>query len=92
MFVASDGDVRVSDAYVAAKAAEIVPYASNTTNVTLTSPVWSGRFATLTIRGNRALEGTAEAKNGTGASVAEWAIVAGDAGNVARRSLGAWTG
>lgn len=47
---------------------------SNTTNVTLETPVWSGKFATLTIRGTRAGAG----RGMKGASVAEWAIVARD--------------
>lgn len=86
--VASDNNVKVSNKYVPARAADIVPYSSNTTNVTLHSAVWSGRYATLTISGNRALEGTADAKNGTGATVAEFAVVAAD--GVAKRSVNAW--
>ncbi|KAK5169795.1 alpha,alpha-trehalase ath1 [Saxophila tyrrhenica] len=88
--VASDDDVEISDAYVAARAADIVPYASNTTNVTLETPVWSGRFATLTIKGNRALEGTGEERNGTGASVAEFAIVGEGGEDLVGRSTGVW--
>jgi hypothetical protein len=84
--VTSDADVVVSDAYDAAKASDIVPYSGNTTNVTLERAVWSGRFATLRIWGNRATEGTADEFNGTGATVAEWAVVAAGSGeNVARR-------
>lgn len=48
----------------------------NTTNVTLFEPVWSGRYATLSIKGNRNLKGTIDERNGTGASVAEFSIVA----------------
>ena len=84
--VDSNNDVQVSNPYVAAKAADIVPYTSNTTNVTLDSPVYSGRFATLTITGNRALSG----KKGVGASVAEFAIVASTGDDLARRSSEAW--
>ncbi|KAK3724203.1 alpha,alpha-trehalase ath1 [Vermiconidia calcicola] len=88
--VASDDSVQVSTPYVVADAAKIVPYASNTTNVTLDNPIYSGRYATLTIMGNRALEGTADERNGTGASVAEFAVVAGDGSDIAaRRSAGA---
>ena len=84
--VTSDTSVAVSDDYDASKASDIVPYSGNTTNVTLERPVWSGRYATLTILGNRATEGTADEFNGTGATVAEWAIVAAGSGdNVARR-------
>lgn len=86
MNVTSDTDVVVSDAYDAAKASDIVPYSGNTTNVTLERAVWSGRFATLRIWGNRATEGTKDEFNGTGATVAEWAVVAAGSGeNVARR-------
>ena len=85
--VSSNTNVQVSSPYVAKKAAEIVPYASNTTNVTLNKPVWSGKYATLTISGNRATEGTPDAKNGTGASVAEFAIIAGDGSSLTARDV-----
>ncbi|KAM0714374.1 hypothetical protein Q7P37_010161 [Cladosporium fusiforme] len=90
--VTSASDVQVSDVYVPGDVARIVPYSGNTTNVTLQTPVWSGRFATLTIRGNRATEGTENEFNGTGASVAEWALVAEGSGeDVVRRSVGVWS-
>ena len=88
--VASDNDVQVSNKYVPAKADNIVAYMSNTTNVTLSSPVYSGRYATLTIMGNRALEGTADEKNGTGATVAEFAVVASGGDDLTKRNMGAW--
>ncbi|KAJ5961169.1 uncharacterized protein N7479_008319 [Penicillium vulpinum] len=48
----------------------------NTTNVTLSSPVRAARYASLLIVGNQALDSVdVEAKNGTGATVAEWAIL-----------------
>lgn len=48
----------------------------NTTNVTLSSPVPAARYASLLIVGNQALDSVdLEAKNGTGATVAEWAIL-----------------
>lgn len=48
----------------------------NTTNVTLSSPVPAARFASLLIVGNQALdEVDVKAGNGTGATVAEWAII-----------------
>ncbi|KAJ5343596.1 Glycoside hydrolase-type carbohydrate-binding [Penicillium brevicompactum] len=48
----------------------------NTTNVTLSSPVPAARYASLLIVGNQALgSADVEAKNGTGATVAEWAII-----------------
>lgn len=83
--VTRDEDVRVSDVYVPAEVDRIVPYAGNTTNVTLERPVWSGRFATLTIWGNRATEGTGDEFNGTGASVAEWAVVEDRGVDIVRR-------
>lgn len=83
--VTSSDNVTVSNAYDAATAAQIVPYQSNTTNVTLSSPVYSGRYATLTISGNHANDGTSNEQNGTGATVAEWALVAADSSNVMKR-------
>ncbi|KAI2707418.1 CAZyme family GH65 [Penicillium roqueforti] len=48
----------------------------NTTNVTLSSPIPAARYASLLIVGNQALDSVdVEAKNGTGATVAEWAIL-----------------
>jgi hypothetical protein len=48
----------------------------NTTNVTLSHPVPAARYASLLIVGNQALdEADLKAKNGTGATVAEWAII-----------------
>ncbi|OQO10757.1 hypothetical protein B0A48_04057 [Cryoendolithus antarcticus] len=83
--VTSSTNVSISNAYDAATADAIVAYSSNTTNATLSTPVWSGRYATLSISGNQATVGTANEKNGTGATVAEWAIVSSEGGNVARR-------
>lgn len=58
----------------------------NTTNVTLSSPVIAARYATLLIVGNQALDAVdVQAKNGTGATVAEWAIIA-PVRNTTRRS------
>ncbi|KHN93954.1 acid trehalase [Metarhizium album ARSEF 1941] len=52
----------------------------NTTNVTLSEPVPAARYATLLITGNQALGRVdIDAKNGTGATVAEWAVIV-DAG------------
>jgi hypothetical protein len=52
----------------------IVPLSTNTTNVTLGNGkgVWSGKFAQLTIVGN---QGLANVTNGTGATVAEFAML-----------------
>jgi hypothetical protein len=51
----------------------------NTTNVTLSSPVRAARYASLLIVGNQALDPIdVKFKNGTGATVAEWAILGQD--------------
>ncbi|KAJ5296470.1 uncharacterized protein N7443_007363 [Penicillium atrosanguineum] len=49
---------------------------SNTTNITLSSPVFAAQYASLLILGNQGL-GAADlaANNGTGATVAEWGII-----------------
>lgn len=70
--VTSSADIAISNPYDAATAAAVVPYASNTTNVTLAVPVWSGLYATLEIEGSQAEEGN----SGAGATVAEWSLVA----------------
>ena len=87
--VASDNSVVVSNPYIAKKADDIVPYSSNTTNVTLSKPVYSGKYATLTISGNQGLP--KGEKKGVGASVAEFAIVGADGSDdLTRRNTGAW--
>ncbi|GAM42190.1 acid trehalase [Talaromyces pinophilus] len=49
---------------------------SNTTNYTFPAPVAKPRYATLFVQGNQALDETdTKAGNGTGATVAEWAIL-----------------
>jgi len=89
--VTSSSDVDISAEYDAATAFQIVPYTSNSTNITLESPVYSGRYATLSILGNHANDGTPNEKNGTGATVAEFVLVAASGENVAKRSVRAWT-
>lgn len=84
--VTSSTNVTISNPYVPSMADDITAYMSNTTNVTLSSPVYSGKYATLEIKGNLALTGTADAKNGTGASVAEFAIVSSNGTSVIKRS------
>ena len=74
--------IAISDPYGASTVALITPYMSNTTNITLPCPVWSGKYATLAIQGN--LGNSAE--NATGASVAEWVIMASSGGQMAARS------
>lgn len=85
-------NVTISNAYDAATEAQITPYMSNTTNVTLSSPVYSGKYAMLTIMGNHANDGTPDVNNGTGATVAEFEIIAANGANVMRRHMKAWTG
>ncbi|KAL8929031.1 MAG: hypothetical protein Q9208_001474 [Pyrenodesmia sp. 3 TL-2023] len=63
--------VNVSMPYDANSTYLITPYMSNMTNITLTSPVYSGQYATLQIQGNQ----VDSFNNGTGGSVAEWAIL-----------------
>ena len=65
-------NITISAPYDAATADVIAPYTSNTTVFELGDGVWSGRYATLTVEGNMG----DRAANATGASVAEWAIVA----------------
>ena len=65
-------NISISIPYNESEISMITPYMSNTTNVTLNPPMWSGRYATLTIQGNQASNMT----NSTGATVAEWAIIA----------------
>ena len=69
--VTRQDQVEISTPYDEAGAADVKPYASNTTNVTLETSVYTGLFATLKVQGNQA----DAAPNATGATVAEWAIV-----------------
>lgn len=88
--VTSSNAVAISSPYDAATASDIVAYMSNMTNVTLSEPVYSGMYATLVIEGNQANDGTPNALNGSGASVAEWAIIASDGSNVQPYKRMAW--
>jgi hypothetical protein len=72
--VTSSSNITITNPYVAADTYKIVPYASNTTDVTLDPPVWSGQYARLTILGSQTEEYT-KYSNGSGATVAEWAII-----------------
>ena len=67
----SQQNVTVSMPYDVKKLAEITPYMNNSTNITLNPPIWSGKYATLQIVGTQETNLT----NGTGATVAEWAII-----------------
>jgi hypothetical protein len=70
-------NVTISNPYSAAQDDAVIALpASNTTNYTFASPVPVPRYATLFIQGNQALDEADEAYgNGTGATVAEWAIL-----------------
>lgn len=70
--VTSTDSVAISNKYDPASASSIVPYTSNTTNVTLNGPVYAGRYALLTIWGNQA-----GGDDGLGATVAEFAVIVG---------------
>ena len=76
--VASSNNIAISEPYNATNQAAIVPYSSNTTNVSLSKPVWSGNWARLIIEGNQ----NNPATDATGATVAEWAIIGQDAQKV----------
>lgn len=69
--VIQDAKVNISIPYDANNTALITPYVSNTTNITLDTPVYSGNYATLKVQGNQ----VDTYNNGTGATVAEWAIL-----------------
>ncbi|KAL8741684.1 MAG: hypothetical protein Q9190_005734 [Brigantiaea leucoxantha] len=71
-------NVEISDPYDANATALITRYTSNTTNITLDSPIYSGRFATLQILGNQ----VDPYNNGTGATVAEWGIIGEGGGDL----------
>ena len=69
--ITNEPNVTISNPYNVTLASLITEYMSNTTEVTLKKPVYSGRYATLRVWGNQ-VDGL---NNGTGASVAEWAIL-----------------
>ncbi|KAK4972550.1 alpha,alpha-trehalase ath1 [Elasticomyces elasticus] len=85
--VAGSSAVAASAPFDAAALAQIVPYTSNATNVSLAggAEVYSARWATLVVRGNLLNVGTPDERNGSGATVAEWAIVAAEGGNLMQR-------
>ncbi|KAJ5537753.1 hypothetical protein N7494_007232 [Penicillium frequentans] len=66
----------------------------NTTNVTLSSPIPAAQYASLLIKGNQGLDAVdVQYNNGTGATVAEWAILGpnnqtSSASTNAKRKLG----
>ncbi|KAJ6023904.1 hypothetical protein N7540_004701 [Penicillium herquei] len=69
-------NISISNPYDAKVANEVVAPTSNTTNVTLSNPVFAAKYASLFIIGNQDLDAVDVLyKNGTGATVAEWAIL-----------------
>lgn len=76
--VTTMNDIAISDPYDATTTnldAVAMP-TSNTTNVTLSSPVVAAQYASLLILGNQGLDAAdLAANNGTGATVAEWGII-----------------
>lgn len=72
LHVASQTNVLVAAPYNASQAVLLKPYSSNTTTVTLPKPVFAAQHATLTVVGNQGLD---DPLNGTGPTVAEWAII-----------------
>ncbi|SPJ78689.1 probable ATH1 - Acid trehalase, vacuolar [Fusarium torulosum] len=70
-------DVKQSNPYLKTTDLNVIAMPTeNTTNITLPNPVPLSRYASLLIIGNQALDDVdVRAKNGTGATVAEWAIL-----------------
>lgn len=66
-----DSNVTISEPYNATRVNEITAYMSNKTDVAVGEGVYSGQYATLRVWGNQ-VDGL---NNGTGATVAEWAIL-----------------
>lgn len=77
IYAINDQRISISNPYEPEYAARLESYTSNTTNITLPSLVWGGRYATLVILGNQA-GNTSDTSATNGASVAEWAIIAAD--------------
>ena len=72
-------NIKISQPFNKSTVAEVLPYESNTTTVVLESTTGGGvahtaKYATLTIIGSQL---TRNVTNGTGATVAEWAIISG---------------
>ena len=82
---ASSTNVTISSPYNATLAGLITAYMSNTTNVTLSKPIASAKYATLAIQGNLG----DPASNATGATVAEWAIIGSKGQSLGVRSAAA---
>ena len=87
--VATMTNVNASAPYDAKTAADITLYSSNTTTIRFDQVgapgIYTASYATLTIIGSQA---TKDVTNGTGATVAEWAVVAAEKSVKPRRHLG----
>ena len=75
--------VEISNPYDAVQAGLVTRYASNTTNVTLSKGVYTGTHATLIIQGNQGNP----FNNGSGATVAEWAIIGSSGRNLTAKHV-----
>jgi Glycosyl hydrolase family 65 central catalytic domain len=78
--VASQNPVNVSMPFDPESGADVVPYSSNTTLVTLDEPLEiTAKYATLRIRGNQGIVGEDKFNSSEpGAEVAEWGIIVED--------------
>ncbi|KAF2200714.1 hypothetical protein GQ43DRAFT_449332 [Delitschia confertaspora ATCC 74209] len=73
--VSSSSNISISHPFDISRVATIEPViGGNQTNITLENPVWTGRYATLGIRGNAGDNAT----DATGATVAEWSVIRDD--------------
>ncbi|KAF2097185.1 putative acid trehalase [Rhizodiscina lignyota] len=79
--VSSSAHIKVSSPYNASNADALVPYSSNYTSVTLDKPVWSGKYATLSVLGTQGSE------TDVGGTVAEWAIIGSGGKDSAKRDV-----
>jgi trehalose/maltose hydrolase-like predicted phosphorylase len=85
--VASQDPVEVALPFDAESVADVVPYSSNTTLVTLGEPLSvQARYATLWIRGNQGIVGADKFNSSeVGGEVAEWGIIVDDGNGGSRR-------
>ncbi|KAF2007114.1 carbohydrate-binding module family 32 protein [Amniculicola lignicola CBS 123094] len=72
--VTSSTDVEISEPWDENRVFVVEPYVGNQTNITLSEAVWTGRYVSLGIEGNKG----SFRPNATGATVAEWSLVKED--------------
>jgi trehalose/maltose hydrolase-like predicted phosphorylase len=77
--VTHEANIKISQPFNKSTVAEVLPYESNTTTMILETTksggvAYTAKYATLTIIGSQL---TKDVTNGTGATVAEWAIISG---------------